>query len=107
MAKNDAGSDDLKRVTREVASRLGGLGIELDGSESPDELTRLAEAVEEFEAAVESRGGDLMVDEPPRGQAAEPDDPHFALPLRKPDEPIRSYLERLARATDMVRRHRG
>lgn len=99
------GSDDLRRVSREVASRLQALGIELDGSESPDELTQVEEAVERFEQAVEARGGDLMVDEGPRGQSPQPDDPHFALPLRRAGEPIGDYLEHLARATDLVRRH--
>jgi hypothetical protein len=105
MTNNNDGADDLTRVTREVASRLERLGIRLDGSERPDDLTQLSEAVERFEAAVESHGGDLMVDEAPRGEATEPDNPNFGLPLRKPHEPIQSYIERLARATDTVQRH--
>ena len=35
----------------------------------------------------------------------EPDDPHFALPLRAEDEPVDHYVERLVFATDEVRRH--
>jgi hypothetical protein len=41
-----------------------------------------------------------MLDENPPGTAAQPDDPRFALPLRRADETIRSYRERLANATD-------
>jgi hypothetical protein len=99
-------SDDLKRVSRETADRLSGRGIELTGHESPEELADLWEAVEGFEEAVRSRGGDLMVDEGSPGHVPEPDDPQFALPTRKRHETPAAYLERLAQATDRVRRHR-
>jgi len=46
-----------------------------------------------------------MMDEAPPGQEPQPDDPHFALPLRHARETVASYLERVARATDSVRRH--
>ena len=35
-----------------------------------DDVVKLVESVEEFEALVESRGGDLMVDEPPTSARA-------------------------------------
>ena len=98
-------NDDLRRVSEEVANRLNGLGISLDGNETPEDLVRIQEAVEQFELAVESRGGDLMVDEAPDGPTREPDDPHFALPHRGEDEPVDHYVERLMFATDEVRRH--
>jgi hypothetical protein len=98
-------SRDIDRVSRELRDRLEALGIRLDGRESADELVRLEDAVEEFESAVQSRGGDLMVDEGVRGKATEPDDRHFALPLRREHETVSEFLERLARATDAVRRH--
>ena len=98
-------SEDVQRVSREVADRLEGLGVWLSGTEQPEELARIQEAVERFELAVESRGGDLMVDEPPEGQPTQPDDPHFALPLRRADESVERYLDRLAHATDEVLRH--
>src|SRR3982751_1315127 len=97
---------DLERVSRELASRLTNLGIDLTGRERPDDLDRMEEAVERFEAAVESRGGDLMMDEGPRGHTTEPDDPHFGLPRREPNETVDQYLDRLARATDNVLQHR-
>lgn len=103
MATND---DEIRRVSSEVAARLEALGIALDGRERPDELADIEEAVEAFEEAVESRGGDLMVDEGDRAKAREPDDPHFALPVRRADETVAAYLERLARATNVVLRHR-
>lgn len=97
---------DIRRVSTEVANRLEGLGITLDGTETPEDLVRIQEAVEQFEVAVESRGGDLMVDEGPEGQTREPDDPRFALPKRAEQEPVDHYVERLVMATDDVRRHR-
>jgi len=92
-------------VSREFADRLATLGIRLTGTERPQELLDMVEAVDRFEAAVEAHGGDLMMDEGPRGRTTEPDDPHFALPVRADHEPVAQYLERLARATDAVRRH--
>jgi hypothetical protein len=96
---------DVRRVSGEIASRLTELGIWLSGDEDPEDLVSLQEAVERFELAVESRGGDLMVDEGPAGQTTEPDDPHFALPRRDERESVDRYLDRLARATDDVLRH--
>jgi len=98
-------SDDLRRVSDELSNRLTTLGIRLSGAERPEELLDIVEAVERFEAAVERRGGDLMMDEAPRGQSVQPDDRHFALPLREGEETVSRYLERLAAATDDVRRH--
>jgi hypothetical protein len=98
-------SDEIDRVSQEVANRLSGLGITLTGKETSEQLVQIQEAVERFELAVESRGGDLMVDEGPDGRTREPDDPHFALPARAEDEPVDHYIERLVFATDEVRRH--
>ena len=97
-------NDEVQRVSQEVANRLSGLGVALTGSESPGELVAIQEAVERFELAVESRGGDLMVDEGPDGKTHEPDDPRFALPQRGEDEPVDHFVERLVFATDEVRR---
>ena len=97
-------NNDLQRVAEGVSNRLSGLGITLTGSESPQDLVRIQEAVEQFELAVVTRGGDLMVDEGPDGKTQEPDDPYFALPIRAEDEPVDHYIERLVFATDEVRR---
>jgi hypothetical protein len=99
-------SDDVPRVTRETAARLAALGMFLDGRETAEELVQVEEGVERFERLVELRGGDLMVDEGSGRMASEPDDSHFATPVRREHETIAAYLERLARATDEVRRHR-
>lgn len=98
-------NEELRSVSSEIAGRLAARGISLGDDHRPDDLVRVEEAVERFEAAVEARGGDLMVDEGPLGSAAQPDDPHFELPLRREHEAVRDYLVRLSRATDDVRRH--
>jgi hypothetical protein len=97
--------DDVRRVSRELAGRLETLGVRVRGTERPEELLEMVEAIDRFETAVEDHGGDLMMDEGPRGRTTEPDDPHFALPLRGEHESVADYLDRLARATDEVRRH--
>lgn len=93
-----AGQSDVRRVTGQLTGRLSALGIDLDGDESPEQLVRLSEAIERFENAVEAAGGDLMVDEPPRGQKAQPDGPNFALPRRNADESIDMYIGQLEEA---------
>ena len=103
---NDAGSrenEDVRRVSDELAGRLSTLGIRMNGGETAEQLLSMVEAVKRFEAAVQSHGGDLMVDEGPRGQTTEPDDRQFALPVRREHESVARYLERLAHATDDVR----
>jgi hypothetical protein len=99
------GDADVRRVTREVSNRLEDLGIWLSGTEDPGDLARIQESVERFELAVESRGGDLMVDEAPEGQRPQPDDPHFALPQRRADESVDRYLARLEDARKEVLLH--
>jgi hypothetical protein len=98
-------SEEVRRVSDQIAGRLRGRNIFLTGREGREDLAQLEEAVERFESAVESHGGDLMMDEAPEGQVGQPDDPHFALPRRSDDETVGSYLERLARATDAIRHH--
>lgn len=99
-------SQDSARVAEQIATRMSALGIRLDGTESAELLGELADAVERFEDAVEACGGDLMVDEPPRGANGQPDDPEFILPRRAADETIGAYIARLDRATVRVQAHR-
>ena len=98
--------EELQRIMLETADRLRQRGVSLTGKESSDELVSLLDAVEEFELAVERRGGDLMMDEPPEGETPQPDDVHFALPRRRERESVSDYLVRIQERTDMIRRHR-
>jgi hypothetical protein len=93
---------ELRDVASEVADRLRRRGIPLSGDERPEDLADLLGAVELFEAAVEARGGDLMVDDL---NSSEPDDPHFVLPSRATDESVRDYIARINAATALVREH--
>ena len=98
-------SNEMKRVSDQIAGRLASRNVRLSGHERPEELAQLEEAVERFEVAVEARGRDLMMDEGPLGQVPQPDDPHFTLPHRADDESVSLYLERIARATDEIKHH--
>jgi hypothetical protein len=56
---------ELKRAMEHIRARLESLFITLTGKETSQELVAMEEAVDRFEVAVESAGGDLMVDEGP------------------------------------------
>ena len=100
-----AETDEVQRAAQETADRLRALGISLTGHERAEELLTIEEAIERFEIAVEEKGGDLMVDEPPPGSFAQPDDWHFALPRRHPGESVADYVGRLELATEVVKQH--
>ncbi len=95
-------SSEIRDVAEEVADRLRRRGISLRGDERPEDLADLLAAVESFEAAVEARGGDLMVDDL---NGSQPDDPHFVLPLRTAGESVRDYTARINEAVGRVRDH--
>ena len=102
---NSSPDPELARVTQELSDRLRARGVDVLSADSPEDVVQMMEGVEGFEAAVESRGGDLMMDEPPAGRAGEPDDVHFGLPARHAGEAAQGYLARLAEATARVRKH--
>ena len=98
------GDRDIARVRTELSNRLESRGVEVFDSDSPLDVVEIMEAVERFERAVESHGGDLMMDKPPERGDSEPDDPHFLVPKRKPHETRIKYVERLAAATAAARK---
>lgn len=93
---------EIRDVAAEVADRLRRRGILVLGDEQPAELADLLAQVERFEAAVEARGGDLMVDDLTSSQ---PDDRHFVLPPRFADESVTDYSARIDAAIALVRAH--
>ena len=112
--------DPHRRETRDAAAaelvnKLAERGVRVSGDESSDEIADILDAVERFERAVQSRGGDLMVDERPldegsteegpRGRPRQPDDHHFVIPARRADEPVDHYLDRVQEATRVVLDH--
>ena len=97
--QRNGASDEQRRVADEIAERLRQRGVHLDNSESGEELANLLEGVERFEAAVERRGGDLMMDEPVKeGAAVQPDNAAFVLPTRTRGESVAAFLDRMADA---------
>jgi hypothetical protein len=96
--------DDRQRAAQEVATQLSRRGVSLSGHESSEELADLLEAVERFEAAVERRGADLMVDEPVSGTGPPiaPDNRAFVLPRREKGESVAHFIGRLTEASHRV-----
>ena len=105
-ASRDDDSSEITRVTGEIASRLRARGVDVYDSDSPEDVVRILESLEQFERAVEAAGGDLMMDEPPANHRGEPDDPHFLLPMRAADESGSAYVQRLAATTSGIRKHK-
>jgi hypothetical protein len=91
-----------RTAAAEVADRLRSRGIEVTGTEDPEDLGDLLSAVERFEAAVEAHGGDLMVDDL---KSSRPDDRHFVVPRRIHGEAARTYIGRIDEATVRLRAH--
>lgn len=94
------------RVADEFRNRLQSRGVTVHINDSLAELGLILEAVESFEFEVERSGGDLMVDEPPPGQAAQPDDPAFVLPARLTGESATWFATRIEAATHQLQRRR-
>lgn len=86
----------------EVTARLRSRGVAVAGTDRPEDLVNLLSAVERFEAVVEARGGDLMVDDL---KSSRPDDRHFVLPQRVTGEAGPAYIGRIDKATAELRRH--
>jgi hypothetical protein len=91
-----------RAAAAEVTARLRDRGIAVAGSEKAEDLADLLSAVERFEAAVEARGGDLMVDDL---KSSQPDDRHFVVPRRAHGEATRTYIGRIDEATAGLRHH--
>jgi hypothetical protein len=103
----DSGDAERDRIARDIAGRLYQRGVDVRDDDSDEDITDIEEEVERFESSVQAHGGDLMVDEPPRGEKGRPDDARFRLPLRHADESASAYVERLRQATANLRtRHR-
>ena len=87
--------EEREAAAMELSGRLAQKGIEIDSDEDPAQLADVLSAVEEFERAVIAAGGDLMVNSP---LSLDPQDPRFVVPLRRADEPVARYRERILAA---------
>ncbi|MEP6763776.1 MAG: hypothetical protein ABJB66_05655 [Gemmatimonadaceae bacterium] len=94
---------DVERANELLSTHLHSRNVLVHSSDNSDELASMMEAVEAFEAAVEARGGDLMIDEAPEGKKGEPDNPSFVLPKRSSNETASAYIGRIRTATQAVR----
>lgn len=99
-ALNPHRREEQQRAAEEARNRLLQRSILLTGDEDPDALADLQDAVERFEAAVESRGGDLMIDDL---RSSQPEAPELVLPQRAPGEPIEEYIARVDMAAAGLR----
>ena len=102
----NSGDAERDRIARDIAGRLYQRGVDVRDDDSDADITDIEEEVERFESLVQAQGGDLMVDEPPRGQKGRPDDARFRLPLRHADESAKAYVERLRQASAHLRSRR-
>ena len=83
----------------ENSGRLRQKGVLLTGTETSGQLDDLTTAVDRFEAAVVSRGGDLFVNTPFSDQ---PEDPRFVIPQRIGGEEAEAYAARINEAAERL-----
>ena len=93
--------EEERHARQEAEYRLSERGIRLEPTDSDEEVADLLEAIERFEAAVESKGGDLFVN---RIGSSEPEDPAFVPPQRREGEAAADYRRRIEAAADGLRR---
>jgi hypothetical protein len=97
--------DSIRREERaslhtELLARLEQKGVQLRAKASDAELADLLSAIDLFEAAVESKGGDLMVDSL---DSSEPERPEWVLPHPNDDESVSSYTRRVNSSAERLR----
>jgi hypothetical protein len=85
----------------EAEYRLRERGIEVNPSDTDEEVADVLDAIERFETAVEARGGDLFVD---RIGSSEPEHPTFVPPERQRGESAADYGRRIEAAAGRLRR---
>ena len=104
MERSEPREEELNNAKAETVVRLRAAGItDLDERQPVELLATVLDAVEVFEKVVRDKGGDLMVDEPPRGREPQPDDPRFVVPRRNEDESLTHYANRIRSAARELR----
>jgi hypothetical protein len=92
--------EEERHARQEAEYRLSERGIRVESTDSDEEVADLLDAIERFEAAVESKGGDLFVN---RIGSSEPEDPSFVPPQRREDDSATDYRRRIDAAADALR----
>ena len=93
--------EEERHARQEAEYRLSERGIRVEPTDSDEEVADLLDAIERFEAAVESKGGDLFVN---RIGSSEPENPAFVPPQRREGEAATDYRLRIEAAADALRR---
>lgn len=93
--------EEERHARQEAEYRLSERGIRVEATDGDEEVADLLDAIERFEAAVESKGGDLFVN---RIGSSEPEDPAFVPPERREGESAADYRLRIEAAGAAVRR---
>jgi hypothetical protein len=106
MADESDFDDSIRREEREslreeMLARLEQKGVQLRALATDAELADLLSVIDQFEAAVESAGGDLMVDSP---DSSEPERPDWVLPHPHDDESTAIYIGRVQSAIARIRK---
>ncbi len=83
----------------ELAGRIRQKGVLLNGRETSSQLDDLMTAIDRFDAAVVSRGGDLFVNTPFSDQ---PESVDFVVPRRAPGEDAEAYAARINAAAERL-----
>jgi hypothetical protein len=86
-------------IALELVGRLRQKGVIITGRETSGHLDDLMTAIDRFEAAVISRGGDLLVNTP---YSNPPENPDFVIPPRMPGEDAEAYAARINSAADRL-----
>lgn len=94
-------AEEREAVRQELVARLEERAVEVCGDESDEQVARLVDAVDRFDAAVARVGGDSMTNDP---RSSSPDDPALVVPLRHGDESADAYIARINAAADAVER---
>ena len=90
---------DRARATEVAYAQLRQRGLDVSDDEPSDDLATLLSAVERFEEAVSSIGGDRMVHSLDTDQH---DDESLVLPRRRADEGVADYARRVYDAAERV-----
>jgi hypothetical protein len=92
--------EEERHARQEAEYRLSERGLRIEPADSDEEVADLLDAIERFEAAVESKGGDLFVN---RIGSSEPEDPAFVPPQRGEGESATDYRYRIEAGADALR----
>jgi hypothetical protein len=93
--------EEERHARQEAEYRLSERGITAEPTDSDEQVADLLDAIERFEAAVESKGGDLFVN---RIGSSEPEDPAYVPPQRRERESATDYRRRIEAGAEALRR---